>query len=127
MLTINGKVDGFIGIDKVYIGRFNKYYGLKQSALHNPYAITKTVTRTQCIEQYQGRIIRSIKILQKEGYPDLIMTELIRIIRLERKLKTIGNQVKLSCYCKPEDCHGDVIIKAINWLLKQEWFNKYIS
>lgn len=127
MLSINGKVDGFIGIDKVYIGRFNKYYGLKQSALHNPYAITKIVTRTQCIEQYQEHIIRSIKALQKDGHPDLIMTELIRIIRLERKLNKEGNQVKLSCYCKPLACHGDVIIKAINWLLKQEWFSKYIS
>jgi hypothetical protein len=127
MLTINGKVDGFTGIDKVYIGRFNKHYGLKQSALQNPYIISKTLTREQSIEHYKRRIIRSIKALQKEKHPDLIMTELIRIIRLERKLNKENNQVKLSCYCKPLACHGDVIITAINWLMKQDWFNKYIS
>jgi hypothetical protein len=34
--VINGKRDGFIGQDKIYIGRANKFYGLQKSPLHNP-------------------------------------------------------------------------------------------
>ena len=38
MITvINGKRDGFIGKDKIYIGRKNKSYNLNQSPLHNPF------------------------------------------------------------------------------------------
>lgn len=34
---INGKKDGFIGENKIYIGRYNKSYNLKPSPLSNPY------------------------------------------------------------------------------------------
>jgi hypothetical protein len=30
-----------------------------------------------------------------------------------------GHQLKLSCYCAPLSCHGDVIIRCIQWLLNE--------
>lgn len=60
MKTINGKTDGFIGEDKIYIGRYNRYYNLSESPLHNPFAIVKGVnTRKDVINQYKLHAIKA--------------------------------------------------------------------
>jgi len=30
-----------------------------------------------------------------------------------------GNLVVLTCWCKPEACHGDVIISCVNWIIQE--------
>lgn len=29
------------------------------------------------------------------------------------------NGKRLGCFCKPQSCHGDVIVKAVEWAMKQ--------
>lgn len=113
----NGKQIGFIGHNKIYIGRANRYFNLKESPLHNPFKVSKTVSRSQAIALYKQHIWKSIKAM-RDGLPlDPIVIELINIARVEKDIEVI-----LVCYCKPLACHGDVILAAINWLKTQDWF-----
>lgn len=32
------------------------------------------------------------------------------------------NGKRLGCFCKPQSCHGDIIVKAVEWAMKQ---NRY--
>jgi len=126
MKVINGKTNGFIGEDKIYIGRANARLKLKASPLANPYFITSYRTdwktsqrlRDEVIEQYKVLLWQSIKRCRDELIINGIMEELIRISQLDNAV--------LTCYCKPLPCHGDVIIDAIKWLKKQEWFLNYL-
>ncbi|CAD5988722.1 Putative Phage related protein (plasmid) [Planktothrix tepida] len=130
MKVINGKIDGFIGSNKIYIGRYNRYYNLKESPLYNPYPITKTVNRNlamgyarlEAIALYKQHLWNSIKAM-RDGLPlDRIMIELINIARVEKDLAETHTELMLVCYCSPLPCHGDVIVAAIGWLKTQDWF-----
>jgi hypothetical protein len=112
--VVNGYRDGFIGEDKIYIGRYNDKLRLKSSPLSNPYWISNDRKRDEVIALYKALLWQSIKQCRDNGTIDGMMTELIRISRLDN--------VILTCYCKPLDCHGDVVVNAINWLKTQDWF-----
>ncbi len=43
-----------------------------------------------------------------------VRKELFRIARLVKQ----GVNVKLVCYCKPKECHGDVLCNCIQWMIK---------
>lgn len=30
------------------------------------------------------------------------------------------NGKRLGCFCKPQACHGDIIVKAVEWAMKQD-------
>lgn len=83
-----------------YIGRggvvfINKErFPKKASQWANPFAV-KIYGRDKCLELYEEHIRNKIK---KEGIEDL------------KKLK---NKV-LGCWCKPEKCHGDILLKILN-------------
>ena len=83
-----------------YIGRcgvvfINKErFPKKSSQLANPFKVKKEA-RDKCLELYE--IWRRNKI-KKEGIEEI------------KKLK---NKV-LGCWCKPEKCHGDILIKILN-------------
>lgn len=68
----------------VFIGRPSKW--------GNPFKIGKDGTRSEVIKKYEQWIRTQPNLLK-----DLI----------ELKGKTLG------CYCKPEACHGDILIKLI--------------
>ena len=36
------------------------------------------------------------------------------------KLASVEHDLNLVCYCKPKACHGDEIVKAVEWLKKQQ-------
>jgi len=75
----------------VYIGRANPRKGLKQSIWHNPFKEGRDGTREEVIERFERHLL--------EERPDLIE-------RLpELKGKTLG------CWCAPEPCHGEVLLK----------------
>ena len=124
MEVINGKHDGFLGTNKIYIGRANRYFNLKESPLHNPFKVSKTVTRSEAIALYKKHLWNSIKAM-RDGLPlDRIMIELINIARAEKDFAETNTELILVCYCKPLACHGDVIVAAIGWLKTQDWFMK---
>lgn len=75
----------------VYIGRYNRRYGLKASKWSNPYRIGKDGTREAVIEKYRRHLDTSGLINQIE----------------ELRGKRLG------CWCKPAPCHGDVLIELL--------------
>jgi Domain of unknown function (DUF4326) len=121
--VVNGKIDGFIGSNKVYIGRYNKYYGLKESPLCNKHKVVKD-GRNNAIALYKVDLWYSIKNMRdcRPRRVDSVMMELLEIVRREKQYGTI----ELVCFCKKKDvyvpCHGDIIASAINWLKTQDWF-----
>jgi hypothetical protein len=119
--VINGKKYGFIGQDRIYIGRTNKYYRLNASPLANPFQIGSSMNRTQSIEAYRERLWQSIKLLRDKEVCNAQMVEIIRIAKLDSH-----QSLKLVCYCSPLPCHGDVIVSAIQWLKSQQWFKSYL-
>lgn len=106
----NGKFDGFIGQNKIYIGRKNKYYGLKESVLGNQFVIGQDGNRNEVIKKYRKWLCEEVK---KKG---AVYKELMRIVKKVKK----GENVELVCWCKPFICHGDILKKYLEWMLKEE-------
>ena len=74
----------------VYIGRGSRW--------GNRFVIGKDGDRNEVIEKYRVWLWNEIK----EG-------------RVSKKdLRELKNK-KLGCFCKPLACHGDVLMKAIDW------------
>lgn len=67
----------------VYVGRPGPF--------GNPFAMTESRSRTEAIELYRGWAL---------AQPDLV-----RRIRRELRGKVLG------CFCKPQACHGDVLVE----------------
>jgi len=68
----------------VYIGRPSKW--------GNPYSIGKDGSRKEVIEKYEKYILENEELLNS-------------LDELEGKI--------LGCWCKPNACHGDVLVKLI--------------
>ena len=69
----------------------------------NPYRIGEDGTRDEVIGLYKMHLWGQIKkgTIAKEDLLSL-------------------NGKRLGCFCKPQACHGDVIVKAVEWAIKQE-------
>lgn len=78
----------------IYIGR-GSYWG-------NPFVIGKDGTREEVIQKYEIMLKNNIR----SGAVTIA------------ELKALDGKV-LGCFCKPKPCHGDVLIRAINWAIKQ--------
>lgn len=77
----------------IYIGRGSPW--------GNPYKIGEDGTREEVIEKYRLYLweqVKSGKITKEQ------------LIALQSK--------RLGCFCKPQACHGDIIIKAVEWAIK---------
>lgn len=107
--VINGKIDGFIGTDKIYIGRTNHYYGLTESVLHNDFKVNVDGSRDQVLAMYKRKLWLEFNRKGK------VYAELVRIAQ---KVKA-GETVQLVCWCKPLACHGDIIKSCIEWMIKE--------
>ena len=105
--VLNGKVDGWIGEDKVYIGR--SCYELVGSLLANPFPISKRCTREESIAQYKRWLFEAYR-LKEDVYHE--------VNRLAAKVRQ-GDTVKLMCWCSPLACHGDIIVEFINYINKK--------
>lgn len=77
----------------VYIGRVNHWRGLKASPYANPFRIGLDGTRDEVIEKYRDWLL---------AQPDLVK-------RARREL----TGKRLACWCRPERCHGDVLVEVI--------------
>ncbi|MEG4286392.1 DUF4326 domain-containing protein [Microcoleus sp. A006_D1] len=111
MQVVNGKTDGFIGKDKIYIGRGTKK--LPRSPLANPYSIGFDGNREQVIKLYREWLWYQINI--SEHNPNGALKKLLAMARLVKG----GKPLILTCYCAPLACHGDVIRNAILWLIRE--------
>lgn len=81
--------------NNVYIGRHLVYVkGTFNSKWRNPYPV-KRLGREECIKAYKEMLMSNPKLLGELG---------------ELKGKTLG------CWCKPNACHGDVLVELINSL-----------
>ena len=83
--------------ENVYIGRANYYLNIPASKFANPYKI-RDFDRKTVLQMYENYIRRSPKLLNSIH---------------ELKLKTLG------CYCFPEECHGDILIKILNEIVSK--------
>ena len=75
----------------VYIGRGTKW--------GNPYVIGQHGSRDEVIAKFKKDLWQKMKA-GTITYTDL----------LELKGKRLG------CFCKPQPCHGDVLVAALNWM-----------
>lgn len=78
----------------VYIGRDMSFYvkGANKSKWSNPFSCKK-YGRQKCIQLYEEYIIENKDLMN--ALPEL-------------KGKILG------CWCKPESCHGDILMKLCN-------------
>ena len=112
--VVNGKQHGFVGENKIYIGRANKSLGLESSPLANPYKIGADGNRAEVIALYRKWLWK--KIVVGHNNPNETFKELFSISHRVNN----GEKIQLSCYCKPLDCHGDVVVKCINWIVSEK-------
>lgn len=86
----------------VYIGRARIVfidgirYPSNNSIWSNPYKITETQSREQVLNLYRAYIETKLK-----SDPELI-----------KELNKLRGK-KLGCWCKPEKCHGDILVELI--------------
>lgn len=81
---------GIVFVDKV---RFPP----RASKWHNPYKVSaKGYTREEALDLYRAHLLNMLKDADT-------MKEF-----LELKGKTLG------CWCKPDACHGDIIVELLN-------------
>lgn len=85
----------------VYIGRKGivfidgERYPKHDSMWANPFKVTDNDTRENVLDKYEKYIIAKIR---KENLVD-------QLLKLKGK--------NLGCWCKPEACHGDILLKLI--------------
>lgn len=84
----------------VYIGRKHSDFP-EGSPYFNPFKIGIDGTRAEVIEKYERYLRSSPELLE-------------RLLSLDGKI--------LGCWCKPKQCHGDVILKIINELKVEKRF-----
>ena len=108
----NGRTTGFLGKDKIYIGRANIQWNIPQSPLANPYVIGKDGNREEVIAKYRKWLWFHIKQWHQTGKLNAPVSELLRLV-CDR-----SESMTLTCWCHPLPCHGDVIISCIQWMRK---------
>jgi len=111
MQVINGKKDGFIGEDIIYIGRYNSTYELDPSPLANKYRTKQYGSLKIVLEKYKQWIFSVYSCKEGPAYE-----ELMRLVELHRR----GKEVKLACWCKPKACHGDIIKQVVEFIIEYE-------
>lgn len=92
------KIGKVIPVGAEYIGRPNAALGLAGSKFANKFPITETDTREIVVAKYKVWLWDQIKL------GNITLEDLLA---LENK--------DLVCYCSPQLCHGDVLLKAVVW------------
>jgi len=93
-----------------YIGRSMGHSPVyRGSALANVFH-QKDYGREQAIELYRSWLLEKVRAEDRE-----VMRELDEILAYSLALDGLA----LGCWCKPLACHGDVIVRCVNWLWSQ--------
>lgn len=98
MAVLNARTSGFS--NGIYIGRPMK--GIPGSVLGNPFKMGPDGSRVEVIQKYRQWLWNHI---QNEN--QLIINELLRIH---------DSKSDVICWCAPLPCHGDVVLKAADYL-----------
>jgi len=91
---------------KTYSG--DGYYIGRPSILCNPYVEGSDGSRKEVIEKYRQWLWRKMK----EG--GQVFNEMLKLMNI-----AIEGDLVLICHCKPLACHGDVLAKALNYLIHE--------
>jgi len=78
-------------------GHYSGIWIDRKSVFGNPYHIGKDGTREECIEKYRAYFHRRLET-------DAIFASMIDKLR----------NCTLICWCKPQACHGDVIVEYLD-------------
>jgi hypothetical protein len=102
------KVGGYMNDKTIVVNIYKESYDIyigrgRGSMWGNPYNIGEYGAREEVIELYKMHLWKQIK----QG----------KITR-EDLLALDGK--RLGCFCKPQACHGDVIVKAVEWVKGQK-------
>lgn len=89
--------------DIVYIGR-GSMWGNEYTHIHTG---TKATYRVDTVEQ-------AIEAFRIDLWKRLKSGE----VTVHDLLKLSGK--RLACFCKPKPCHGDVLVKAVEWALTKQ-------
>jgi hypothetical protein len=90
-----------------YIGR--AWAGRPASPLGNPFKLKGEETRGAAIQSYRKWLWKK---WQEGG------AEKEELLRIARQVKA-GEAVTLGCWCHPHPCHGDVVAKAVMWIIEE--------
>jgi len=79
--------------NNIYIGRDMSFYvkGAQKSKWHNPFN-AKKYGRSECLKLFKEYMMENKQLLSE--------------------LHELDGKV-LGCWCKPEDCHGDILIELL--------------
>jgi hypothetical protein len=86
----------------VYVGRGGR--GRKGSPLGNPFKIGRDGSRAEVIAKYRAWL--DARLAYTLGEQNVELDRLITLVRERGALRVL-------CFCKPDDCHGDVIAEKI--------------
>jgi hypothetical protein len=95
--VVNKYKDGY----DIYIGR-GSVWGNDYSHLPETKASHKVETRDEAVDAYRNQLWDSIR-------SGTITVEMLKSLHGKR----------LGCFCKPKSCHGDIIVKAVEWAMKR--------
>ncbi len=100
------------GPDAIYIGRpMRERPG---SQLGNPFRVEEygRDTAIKCYHQYLGLLVKAYYEGRRTEPVLRTMENLLDIAYL-----SLQGDVELACWCAPLPCHGDIIIRAVNFIL----------
>ncbi len=103
ILVVNGYKSGWTG---EYVGRPGK--GKKGSPLANPFPLSK-YSREESLKRYKQWLWDNLQNKQSEQFLEI---KRLAEIFLEKQ------SLQLDCFCKPKDCHRDIIKAAIFWFIR---------
>lgn len=86
----------------IYIGR-GSVWGNPFSHLPETKALYKVDTRDEAVASYKEYLWHQMR----EGF---ITRDMLRSLSGKR----------LGCFCKPQSCHGDMIVKAVEWVMEKD-------
>lgn len=89
-MTVLNKYKDHIPHDAIYIGRGSPW--------GNPFPMSKTTTRQECLDKYKAWVKDQIRL----GHYTL------------PQLASLHNK-DLVCFCAPHPCHGHVLEKLASW------------
>ena len=90
-------------LNKNLVGDRGEYVG-RPSALGNPFILEHETDRQQVIQQFEVWLHEQIKTRDV-----LVCQELNRLYKLTRAT----GELKLTCWCAPQNCHAEVIKRVL--------------
>lgn len=121
LIASNGYHTGWIGEDKIYLGRSNNMN--TGHILANPYKLSEfNNDRSLVLNRYRAWLINHLItyfsiVLSQVEYDKLSHSYSYAIGKSFKELARLNlepNDYYLLCYCKPKACHVDVLIELID-------------